>query len=149
MRVFAFIVLLVALAGCAGTQPYSQRDFHQVTTAFHQLVPAWWGYEQAYKRHDTAGILRNFHVEQHVCYTLVDEVDHRDTIDPNVNLFHASASLDNICNSIEELYRTWAQKNGYPFNKHIPPALPAQTFLGQNKELPIMTKQMRHPSALT
>src|SRR5437588_46403 len=114
MKQTVFLILLgFTLAGCRGTQAYTAEDLSQVRSAYAALHPIYVNFKADYVRADRRGILTYFHREQLAC-KVVDQVDSRDTIDPNVKLFQASIELDNLCNAIESAYAYWASKHGYP-----------------------------------
>lgn len=115
------LLLLVAVTGCSGTRPYTAQDLRQVRTAAARIVPIYVNFMTAYERSDAAGMIKGYHQEQVAC-RLEDRVDRRDTIDPNTNLFEASADLDNFCNQIESAYARWAISQHLPYDKTIVPA---------------------------
>ncbi len=140
-------LLAVMLTACTGTQKYSSRDFQQVHQGWAELRVTYPAFRAAFKADDTAGILAWYHRERQQC-KLVDEIDNRDSIDPNINLFWASAALDDICNTIETAYTTWARPHGYPYDKNIVPARPAEIFVGMDLEFKEIPKMLRHPDSL-
>jgi hypothetical protein len=147
MRRYLIVLLLApVLAACRGTQAYTQQDLTQVKTAYAELRPVYLHFRHAFYASDTQGILRNYHVERRDC-RLVDQIDRRDTIDPNVNLFFASAELDNMCNAIESAYVTWAKPHHYPYLRAIVPGIPKEVFGGTDKELKKMRKYFKHPAS--
>lgn len=148
MRLVALLALILILAACRGTQPYTQQDLQQVRQANAELRPTFLAFEQAYTVGNTARILLYFRREQKEC-KLVDEIDKRDTIDPNVNLFLASVTLDDMCNGIESAYAGWAQAHGYPYDKSIVPSRPSDAFTGSAIELNKAANYLRHPAALS
>lgn len=147
MRTVFLVLALFALAACAGSQPYSKRDLSQVHQAYGEIVPIYLSFKQAYMSNDTPGVLRAFHREQQAC-RLVDVVDKRDTIDPNVQLFQASAALDNLCNDIEGIYVVWAKKHRYPYDKGIQPAFVEDAFKDGDLNVKKLPKYLKHPSDL-
>jgi hypothetical protein len=147
MRVFVLLTLVVFIAGCRGTQPYTAEDLHQVKAAYADIGPLYAGFKKAFAQGDAAGILHGYAQEQSDC-RLVDEIDKRDTIDPNTNLFMASAGLDWMCDSIEEAYTYWAKRHGYPYDKHLTTDRPQDIFTGTDKSYVLMNDWLRHPSSL-
>jgi hypothetical protein len=148
MRRLIFLALLVALAGCRGTQPYTSADLTGVKTAEATIVPVYRQFKQEYGRDNRAEIQRTYAREQEVCKQ-VDVIDKRDTIDPNVNLFQASAELDDFCNSIESAYVYWAKRHGLPYDKSIVPGRRQEVFLQADADLLTIGKYLRHPAALS
>jgi hypothetical protein len=146
MRRLSFLVLLLALSACRGTQPYTSEDFHQVRQAYATIPPIYRNFKAAYLAGNRAGILREYRREQRAC-RLVDVIDNRDTIDPNINLFAVSAGLDTLCNDIEYAYTDWAMKHGYPYDRSITPGRPQDVFVDGDASLEKMPKQMEHPKA--
>lgn len=147
MRVVAALSLLLLLTACRGTQPYATQDLRQVRRAYAQIRPTYTAFEQAYRVGNTTGILTYFRQEQQEC-KLVDVIDKRDTIDPNINLFFASAALDDMCNAIESAYVTWAPKHGFPYDKSVLPSRPSDVFLGPDLDLTKMSGYLRNPASL-
>lgn len=111
------------------------------------VPPIYRSFKAAYLAQNTAGIRRYYRREQRACH-IVDDVDHRDTIDPNVNLFAVSAGLDTLCNDIETAYAQWAKAHGYPYDKSLPPSTPQDVFVDGDASLEKMPDQIKHPAAL-
>jgi hypothetical protein len=147
MRKLPLLLLALLLAGCAGTRLYTPQDMVQVHQADATIVPIYKSFKRAYVQNYTAGILEAFHREQVAC-RLVDVIDQRDSIDPNIQLFQASASLDNLCNDIEGIYVGWAKKHHYRYDKSIPPAFVADTFKGADLEVKKLPGYLKHPTDL-
>jgi hypothetical protein len=91
---------------------------------------------------------RIFSKEQRVCRQ-VDSIDRRDSIDPNTNLFQASAALDTLCNDIESAYNTWRSNHGLPYDATIPVAVPGSEFKDGDSDMLKMSQWLRHPAALS
>ena len=128
MRRLFLLGLLVALAGCRGTQLYTPQDLTAVKSAEATIVPVYLQFKRDYGRDNLARIKHTYAQEQRVCKQ-VDIIDKRDTIDPNVNLFQASAELDDFCNAIESAYVYWAKRHGLPYDKTIVPGRRQEVFL--------------------
>ena len=144
---FFLLLSLLLLAACRGTQPYTAQDLSQVKQGYNELLPTYLSFKRAYSAGNTAGILKYYYRERIECRT-VDQVDNRDTIDPNVNLFQASIGLDNFCNAVESAYVSWAMQNRYPYPKNVIPARPFEAFIVSDKSLGVMPKYMRRPASL-
>ncbi len=148
MRRLYFVGLLVLLAGCRGTQPYTTQDLKGVTVAQATVIPVYLQFKQDYQSNDPARIEQGYAQEQQACKQ-VDVIDKRDTIDPNVNLFQASAELDDFCNAIESAYAYWAKKHRLPYDKLIVPGRHQEVFLQSDADLLTFQKYLRHPAALS
>ena len=146
MRLLPFFLLLVAAVGCRGTQAYSSTDLQQVRQAYRIIPPVYRAFKAAYYGGNTRVMLKEYAREKKVC-RLVDVVDRRDTIDPNTNLFAASAGLDSLCNDVESAYAGWAIKHHYPYDKSIVPSRPQDAFVDGDANLEKMPAQMEHPKA--
>jgi hypothetical protein len=136
------------LAGCRGTQPYTSQDLTGVKSIAATIVPVYREFKQAYRHDDRPVIESTFAREQAVCKQ-VDVIDKRDTIDPNVNLFQASAELDDFCNSIEDAYVFWAKAHKLPYDKSIFLGRRQEVFDTADADLKTIKKYLRHPSALS
>ena len=147
MRKLLPIGLIVLLAGCRGTQAYTQEDLRQVTQAYAEIVPTYQAFKRDFQTGNGAGIQTYFRREQREC-KVEDIVDNRDTIDPNVNLFAVSVGLDDMCNAIESAYVTWAMAHGLPYDRTIVPGRPIDVFIAADTDYKKMPKQLRHPAAL-
>jgi hypothetical protein len=148
MRGLFFLGVLLLLAGCRGTQTYTAQDLTAVKAAEATIVPVYLQFKQDYGRDNQARIERTYAREQEVCMQ-VDVIDKRDSIDPNVNLFQASAELDDFCNAIESAYVYWAKRHGLPYDKTIVPGRRQEVFLQSDADLLTIQKYLRHPSALS
>jgi hypothetical protein len=148
MRRLLLLAVLVALAGCRGTQAYTAQDLSGVKTAEATIIPVYLEFKRDYSRDNQAAIQRTYALEQRDCKQ-VDVIDRRDTIDPNVNLFQASAELDDFCNAIESAYVYWAKRHGLPYDKSIVPGRRQEVFLGSDGDLKTIHKYLRHPAALS
>jgi hypothetical protein len=148
MRRLFLLAVLVALAGCRGTQAYTAQDLSGVKTAEATIVPIYLEFKRDYSRDNQAAVQRTYAQEQKDCKQ-VDVIDKRDTIDPNVNLFQASAELDDFCNAIESAYVYWAKRHGLPYDKSIVPGRRQEVFLGSDADLKTINKYIRHPAALS
>lgn len=147
MRRLLVLPLLLLLTACStSTRPYTSLDLKQVRAAYIVVRPTYVSFKAAYLHGDTAGIVDGFRREQRAC-RVVDEVDNRDTINPNTNLFQASIGLDDMCNAIEQAYVTWAKAHHYPYNKSIIPGDPEDVFLTSDLDLLKMQAYLRHPAA--
>jgi hypothetical protein len=139
--------LLIVLAGCRGTEPYSKQDLAQVNQAYAEIRPIYRAFEKAYFANDTPRILSYYAKEQRACH-LVDEIDARDTIDPNVNLYQASFALDVFCNDIESAYAQWAIAHHRPYDKTVVPSLRDEAFKDGDDYMTNMSKWLKSPSHL-
>lgn len=148
MRKILVIPLLLILAGCRGTQPYTSQDLAQVKQADSTIVPIYKQFKHDYRRDNQAAIQHTYTLEQQACKQ-VDVIDKRDTIDPNVNLFQASAELDDFCNAIESAYVYWAKRHGLAYDKSIIPGRRQEVFLGSDADLKTIDKYIRDPAALS
>lgn len=146
MRWLTLLVLLVGLSACGQTQLYTPQDLRQVRQVYATLPPIYRSFRAAYLAGNKEGILRGYREERKAC-RLVDEIDKRDTIDPNINLFAASAGFDSLCNDIEYAYMDWAKKHGYPYVKALVPVRPQDVFVDGDFNIKKMPKQMQHPAA--
>src|SRR5947209_16514304 len=93
MRFLPFGALLLLLAGCASTSLYLPQDTVQVRQAASEIVPVYEGFKHAYLANNGASLAYWYGREQQDC-KLVDVIDKRDSIDPNIKLFAASENLD-------------------------------------------------------
>ncbi len=148
MRRLIFLGLLLVLAGCRGTQPYTAEDLTGVKVAQATVIPVYLQFKQDYRSNNTSRIEQGYAKEQQACKQ-VDVIDKRDTIDPNVNLFQASAELDDFCNAIESAYAYWAKKHGLPYDETIVPGRHQEVFLQSDADLLTIQKYLRHPAALS
>jgi hypothetical protein len=148
MRQTVFLILLgLGIAGCRGTQAYTSVDLVQVRSAYATLQPIYVHFKADYLRGDKGGILSYLQREQAAC-RVVDAIDSRDTIDPNVKLFQASIELDNLCNAIESAYAYWASHHHYSYDKSITPYPPNDAFLIADTDLLKMPGYLKRPSNL-
>lgn len=148
MRRLFLLAVLVPLVGCRGTQAYTSHDLSAVKKAASTIVPVYRQFKRDYRRGNKAALQRAHAQEQKVCKQ-VDVIDKRDTIDPNVNLFQASAELDDFCNAIESAYVFWAKRHGLPYSKSIIPGRRQEVFLQADSDLKTIHKYLRHPSTLS
>jgi len=149
MRWMLLVLLGLFLAGCASTNVYSSNDLRQVNQGYHELLPIYKGFKSAFRKNDGSGI-RYWHQREHQpCYHLVDEIDKRDTIDSNVKLFHASATLDSWCDDIEYAYAGWAKRHHLPYDHSLSPGRPQDAFIDGDFNLKIIPGDLRHPSTVS
>jgi hypothetical protein len=139
--------ILILLAGCAGTQPYTSTDLRQVRQAYAEITPIYNAFKVAYAKNDQPAMNRLFAREQRVC-RLVDTIDNRDSIGPNTNLFQASAYLDSFCNDIESAYSGWRQAHGLSYDKSLPKTIPGTYFLDGDYNMTQMARLLKRPAAL-
>jgi hypothetical protein len=144
---FALIAACLGLAGCRGSESYSQQDLQQVHQVYAELRPMYETFKRAFMAGDAAEIFRIYAEERAPC-SIVDQIDNRDTIDPNVALFQASITLDDLCNAIESGYAEWAVEHHRPYPKDLQPLRPSELFVGAEADLKKMNGYLRHPSAL-
>lgn len=147
MRRAALLLLpigLLVLSGCTVQQPYTPLDLIQVRAAARAIVPIYVNFMNAYLTNDRAALVRDYRREQVAC-RLEDRVDRRDTIDPNVNLFAASADLGGFCNNLESAYVRWAITNHLPYDSTVNPS-GADPFNGSAIALAKMPVLLAHPS---
>jgi malate synthase len=135
------------LAACRGSELYTQQDIQQVEQTYKQLHPIYESFKHAYLSNDTAGILQGYRREHAPC-AVVDEIDNRDTIDPNIALFQASIALDDLCNAIESAYADWAIRHHRSYPTNIQPLRRSEVFIGAEADLKKINHQLAHPSAL-
>lgn len=148
MRRLPLLLPILLLVACKGTQAYSKTDLRQVKHGYSTIAPVYLQFHKAYFAGDTRRIVRLYHREQRDC-RIVDVVDRRDTIDPNVNLFAVSAGLDDMCNAIESAYAGWAKQHGYPYDKSVELGRPEDVFIQADADWVKMPDQMKHPAALS
>lgn len=145
MRFAILLVLAVALAGCNFTSPpYTQADITQVNEAYHMLHSNYLDFKKAYWSHNDPLLRTSYHRVEQAC-RIVDVIDNRDSIDPNVKLFSASAELDNFCNDIEVVHAVWAKDHHYHYQAKLLPDIPEETFLGADKCFATMPDLLAHP----
>lgn len=147
MRALFLLPLALLAVACRGTQPYSQTDLVEVKQAYVSVHPTYLAFKRAFQAGNGRDIMRLYRREHAQC-RLVDTIDKRDTIDPNVNLYQASITLDDMCNAIESAYVFWAKKHRLPYDKIVVPARPREAFVGSDADLKKIKKYFRHPSAL-
>jgi hypothetical protein len=136
---------LAVLAGCGVTRPYLSTDLSQVTGAYATIKPIYEGFKAAYDANSATAIAREFAREQRAC-RLVDDIDNRDTIDPNTNLFSASAALDTYCNDIESAYSGWRKAHGLSYDETLPVTLPNTYFLDGDYDMKQMHLWLSNPA---
>lgn len=147
LRALIALFALVILAGCAGSQPYESIDLQQVTEAYHTITPIYNAFKVAYAANDERQMNVLYAREQRAC-RLVDTIDARDTIDPNIDLFQASAYLDTFCNDIETAYNAWRQAHHLSYDANLPSTLPGTYFEDGDYNMTQMPIMLRHPAAL-
>ena len=140
-------MLALFLSSCRGTQSYSQQDLQDAKRAWSALHPTLLAFEQAYKTGNASVMAIEFRRNENTC-KIVDGIDKRDTIDPNVRLFYASITLDDVCNNIESVYALYRQTHHLAYDNSITASRPGAEFLGLDKELSKMPSQLRDPGAL-
>jgi hypothetical protein len=140
-------ILTLLLAACRGSELYSQQDLQQVTQTYKQLRPIYLSFKRAIIADDSAGVLLGFQREHAPC-AVVDQIDNRDTIDPNVALFQASIGLDDLCNAIESAYADWAIQHHRSYPKNFQPLRRSDVFIGAEGDLKKMNHELNHPSSL-
>ncbi len=148
MRLLLIACGLVLLASCTGTQPYSQTDLNQVKRAYATITPIYDSFKVAFARDDASSMGKIYTQERRACRQ-VDVIDERDTIDPNVNLFQASAALDSFCNDIENTYNSWRETRGLSYDKNLPAANKGAEFIDGDANMLKMHLWLAHPSALS
>jgi hypothetical protein len=146
--ILPLVLATMLLAGCRGTQPYTSPDLKQVRAGYVLIKPVYLDFRAAYVRKDKPAIIRAYHRERVVC-RVPDEIDKRDTIDPNVQLFQASIVLDNLCNAVESAYAYWAKQHGLPYDKNITPGRESEVFAGSDAGLEKIDGYLRHPASLS
>jgi hypothetical protein len=139
--------LCFCLSACRGSELYSQEDLRQVHQVYAQLRPMYESFKRAFQADQTGGILQGFRREHAPC-AIVDQIDNRDTIDPNISLFQASIVLDDLCNAIESAYAEWAIRHHRSYPSNLQPLRPSEVFIGAEADLKKMNGYLRHPSAL-
>ena len=145
-RILPALALGLLLTACAGPAPYTQTDLQQVRAVYRTLVPTYASFKSAYLSNNSPEMKSDFRTEQRVCRT-VDQIDRRDTISPNVNLFLVSEGLDNLCNSIEYAYATWRHQHHMSYNESLNLGAPADLFVHADASLLLMPSELRHPSS--
>jgi hypothetical protein len=149
MRIILLVVFATTLlVGCGLPPPFTKQDLQQVRQGYATILPLYNDFKTAYFQENTQRILSDYQQEQKDC-RLVDEIDNRDTIDPNTNLFQASAGLDDMCNWIEEAYAGWAKPLGYPYPKDVIPSPRTYAFTNTAETLAKIPKYLQHPAALS
>ena len=152
LTIFGFVLLVVAsitvVTARGSSKPYTQKDLRDVRNDYALLRPIYLGFRAAYFRNDARSMARYYDREQVVC-SQVDQIDRRDSIDPNVNLFQASVGLDNFCNDIESGYAAWQRSHHLRYDKRVVPAFPGDVFKGGDLSLKKIAGFLRHPSALS
>jgi hypothetical protein len=144
---FTLLAACLALAGCRGSEPYSQQDLQQVRQAYAVLRPLYESFKRAFLAGQTSGILQGYAQDRAPC-AIADQIDNRDTIDPNVALFQASITLDDLCNAIESGYAEWAVEHHRSYPKDLQPLRRSELFVGAEADLKKMNGYLRHPNAL-
>lgn len=147
MRLCPLLGLLFLLTACASTAPYSRQDLTQVHQAWTEIGPVYKNFKQAYMRNDSTSLSYWYQQEQVDC-KLVDQIDTRDTIDPNNKLFLASADVVDMCNDIEGAWAFWRRAHGLSYDKTLVP--PSVLYNWKDGDLDVKTIPglLRHPSAL-
>lgn len=147
MRFLPFAALLLLLAGCASTALYQPVDTDQVRTAAAEIVPVYEGFKQAYLSNNGASLAYWYGREQNDC-KLVDVIDKRDSIDPNIKLFAASENLDDLCNDIEVAWAYWAKQHHMKYESKLVPAVVTDAWVDGDKRVALLPELMAHPSQL-
>jgi len=111
------------------------------------IVPVYKDFKQAYTRSDWKALRFWYDREQKDC-RLVDVIDKRDSIDPNVKLFEASALLVSLCNDIEVGWAFWAKAHGEKYDKNLIPPTIADVWKDGAYNIKKMHGLLRHPGAL-
>lgn len=145
-RILCSLLILILLAGCTGTQPYTATDLHQVREAYATITPIYNAFKVAYANNNAPAMNRLFARHTRAC-RLVDTIDSRDTIDSNTNLFEASSYLDSFCNDIESAYSGWRQAHGLSYDKSLPATIPGTYFVDGDYNMTQMARLLRHPAA--
>jgi hypothetical protein len=145
-RFLPALALGFLMTACGGSAPYTQQDLQQVRGVSRVLVPDYRSFKAAFLRNDFRTMKTDFRTEQRVCRT-VDDIDNRDTISPNVQLFLASEGLVNLCNSIEYAYATWRHEHHLSYNESLNLGPPADLFVQADASLEQMPAELRHPSS--
>jgi hypothetical protein len=149
MRFVLFMsAVLLLLAGCASNEPYTQRDLHDVRVAYATLTPIVYDFRRAFFSNDTHGVLSSYHQERIAC-RLVDAINERDTINPNVKLWQASANLDDFCNDIESGFSTYAIAHHLPYDKKVNPSLRYDVMSQSKVDMKKMPDLLAHPADLS
>jgi len=139
---------LLLLVGCGSSQPYTSQDLKDVKSIYASLLPVYMDFTRAYGQADAAEMRLAYKREQILCGR-VDIVDHRDTIDPNSNLFQASVGLDNMCNDIESAYAGWEKSHHLAYDKRVVPSYPQNAFKSSILSLKLMKQYLRRPAGLS
>jgi hypothetical protein len=142
------ILTPLAIAASRSSNPYTSQALRDVKQNYAQLHPVYLRFKASYQRKDALAMADQYRREQIVC-AKVDKVDQRDTIDPNTDLFAASAELDNVCNLIESAYAAWEKAHHLKWDKRVTPAFPGDLWSGEDLSLKKMRGYLRHPSALS
>ncbi|MGH2449363.1 MAG: hypothetical protein ACRDFS_12275 [Chloroflexota bacterium] len=137
----------VLLAGCGSSQPYTALDLRQVNRGWASLKPIYFHFRNAYYGKNAAAMLHAYHQERREC-RLMDQIDKRDTINPNTRLFEASSDLDSICNTIESVENMWAENHHKPYDKNLPLADPPY-FEGTDQIVLVMPSLLAAPAKLS
>lgn len=150
MRIFLLLIPLAAalLSGCGTPPPYTHQDMMQVTQSFDRLLPVYLSFRDAWFNNNGPVMTHDYALEQRYC-TVVDQIDKRDTIDPNINLFAVSAGLDGFCDGIEEYYAAWLKSQHLPYDRQVQPGLTSTGFLNTDLWVAELKQELRHPNAYT
>lgn len=146
MRRLPVLLVLLLVIGCRGTQAYTRQDLQQVRHAYAVIPPLYSAFKRAFIANNPVQMRRDFRREQVACRPL-DQVDQRDTIDPNVNLFEVSVGLDDMCNAIESGYADWNKQHGRPYDRTLTLPAPGQDFVQADTDRLKMPEEMRHPAS--
>ncbi|GAC1324216.1 MAG: hypothetical protein NVSMB22_12770 [Chloroflexota bacterium] len=147
MRLLPLLGLVFLLAACASSALYTQQDLVQVRQSWTEIGPVYKNFKRAYMHHDDAS-LRYWYAQEQTRCKLVDVIDKRDTIDPNIKLFQASADVVDLCNDMEGVWAFWRRAHGLSYDKAL---LPASLFYNwQDGDLDIkkVPGLLRHPNEL-
>lgn len=111
------------------------------------LRPLYVDFKRAFFAGDGPRIMADFRKEQKDCKVL-DQVDARDTIDPNVGLFYASSSLDDWCNAIETATASWQHAHHMKYDHTMVLIRPQEIFLGTDAEYSKIKRWLKYPARL-
>ena len=122
-------------------------DTVQVRQAASEIVPVYQGFKHAYLSNNGASLAYWYGREQQDC-KLVDVIDKRDSIDPNIKLFAASENLDDLCNDIEVAWAYWAKQHHMKYEEKLVPAVVSDAWLDGDKRVETLPVLLRNPDQL-